>query len=184
MSSHVLSYGIIVLLIAFSVYRRIRRNIGWQVLIPRRLYARAFIFIIIGLLLLGVGAVHPVSLISDIIGIVVGASLAYYGIRLTQFEWRESHWYFQPNTWIGGTVIVLFLGRLSYRFYSMYALGIFNSQGTSVATTSSSQMNQMSSFSGASWTAGLLLIMFAYYVLYYFLLLHKEKTLKASEKIS
>lgn len=180
MHSQSYSFIIIILLIAFGIYRRVRRNIGWQPLKERRLQVRIIIFLIIGLIFLALGATHPFSLISDLVGIAIGAALGYYGIGLTRYEHRGNIWYYMPNTWIGSIVIVLFMGRLAYRLYGAYSMGAFNTNASQAA--SSGNMSNMSSFTN-SWTSGLLLILFAYYVFYYTVLLRKQKTL-SHDKIS
>ena len=68
---------IISILFLFIIYRRFRRNTGWQKMNQRKLLARAIIFLIVGLWLLKLGISHPINLISDILGILIGASLAY-----------------------------------------------------------------------------------------------------------
>jgi hypothetical protein len=40
---------------------------------------------------------HPTSLISDGLGILIGIILAYYGAIMTRLEQRDGHWYFRPN---------------------------------------------------------------------------------------
>lgn len=173
MASHSYSIAIIVLLLAFAVYRRIRRNIGWQPLGRRRFIFRICIFFLIGLLFLSQGLEHPISLVSDAAGIAIGAGLAFYGFGLTKFEKRkDEQWYFQPNTWIGSAVLALFLGRLVYRMYSIYEMGLLS--GGAEAQAAAVNMNQIP---GATWTAGLILIMFSYYTVYFILLMRKEKHL-------
>ena len=77
---------------------------------------------IVGLWLLKLGISHPINLISDILGILIGASLAYYGFRKTTFEKRQEDWYFRPNIWIGSAVTLLFFMRLIYRIYYLATL--------------------------------------------------------------
>ena len=173
---HVQSMAIIIFVIGFAIYRRIRRTVGSQPLKIKRLRVRIIIFLVIGLIFLVSGVMHPISLISDLVGCVIGAVLAYYGAGLTRYEQRDNTWYFQPNPWIGGVVVVLFLGRFLYRFYEMYSLGLLNGTGS----TSESSLHQMNMLSGTSWTSGLLLIMFAYYIVYFILLMRKEKELNGS----
>lgn len=155
-------------LILYGIYRRIRRNIGWQMLRERKMKIRIVIFLIVGALFLAVSASHPVSLISDAAGIAAGAILAFYSSKVTRFERRNEHWYYMPNVLIGSIVSLLFIGRLFFRLFGLYSNGVL--QGTS--SQSAQHMNQAI---GSSWTAGLLLIMFAYYAIYYFILLRQHK---------
>ena len=180
MDQHSFPIIIIILALAFGIYRRIKRNVGWQPLNLHRIWIRTIIFLIIGCLFFLGGVTHPVNLISDVVGIAIGGVLAYYGSIHTQYEARGDNWYYQPNKWIGGFVTVLFLGRLVYRFYEMYKMGMFSGD---FANTQSSPntFNQMSLYSGPSWTSGLYLIMFAYYAFFFILLIRKSKNLSKPE---
>lgn len=168
---HLFSFGLIVVLVAFGIYRRIRRTIGWQQLNLRKLWVRTILFIIVGILIFEEGVLHPISLFSDIIGIGLGGLLAYYGLTLTSFERRDDLMYYRPNTWIGSLVTLIFLFRLFYRFYLLYSSGVLNS----AAHNNSEKIQTLSGAIGTSWTTGLLLIMFAYYSIYYLILIRKQK---------
>ncbi|TWE05202.1 hypothetical protein FB550_103380 [Neobacillus bataviensis] len=178
MTQHLSTLIIIIAIFIFGIYRRVRRNIGWQELHPRKLVIRTCIFFVIGLAFLSVGLTHPISLISDVAGILVGILLGYYGAALTTFEKREKHWYYRPNIWIGSTVTFIFLARLIYRFYRMYTSGILTDAALQKQTNG---YQNISAAVGSSWTAGLLLIMFAYYIFYYLILLKKRKHFTQSE---
>ncbi|GGH87830.1 disulfide bond formation protein DsbB [Pullulanibacillus pueri] len=173
---HQYSTVLIIILIAFAIYRRIRRNIGWQPLSLTRLKIRMVLFVVIGLIFFAGSIMHPLSLISDVIGIAIGIGLAYYGIKHTRFETRGGQWFYQPNTWIGGVVTLLFLGRFLYRFYTMYEIGAFNN--TQSTSLSSGNMDAFNLSGSSPWSTGLILIMFAYYIFYYIHLMRKEKDLE------
>jgi hypothetical protein len=175
---HQTSYSVFIIaaLILFSIYRRVRRNIGWQQLSQGKIWFRTVLLFIIGLIFLGEGIFHPISLISDVVGILIGIVLAYYSAGMTRFEKREGGLYYRPNTWIGSIVTIIFLGRLGYRIYGIYTQG-------SLGALQASQTNGWQNIGyavGNSWTAGLMLIMFAYYVIYFILLLRKQKHLSES----
>ncbi|WP_376846936.1 CcdC protein domain-containing protein [Camelliibacillus cellulosilyticus] len=162
----------IFLLILFGIYRRIRRTIGWQPFDQRRMVIRTILLLVIGLIFFGLGAAHPISLISDIIGVLLGVILAYYSSTITQFENRDDRWYYQPNKWIGTVVSFIFIGRLAYRLIAIKSIGTaYAAQGTANGFQNANMVM------GNSWTAGLLLIMFSYYVVYTMILLTKKKTL-------
>ncbi|MED1472429.1 hypothetical protein [Bacillus salipaludis] len=173
MNQHSYSIIIIIVLIFFSIVRRVRRNIGWQQLKQGNLLFRIILFLIIGLIFLAGGVVHPISLISDSLGILLGSILAFYSVGLTTFEQREGRLFYRPNIWIGSMVTILFLVRFIYRFYSMFT-------GRALSGLQPGQTNGWQNISyttGNSWTAGLMLIMFSYYVIYYMILLKKQKQL-------
>jgi hypothetical protein len=177
MDGHLITIILIGALILFGIFRRISRNIGWQLLIPRRIIVRTAIFCFIGLIFLSAGATKPISLISDIAGIIIGVGLAFYSGVLTRYERRDGKLYYRPNTWIGLVVIALFLGRLIYRFYKMYMIG----KTINVGQNQTGNYQTMQYMAGNSWTAGLVLIMFAYYVIYYIILLRNQKKLVKEE---
>ncbi|HET7577963.1 MAG TPA: CcdC protein domain-containing protein [Bacillales bacterium] len=159
---------ILILLIAFGIYRRIRRNIGFQKLSPKSLRIRLIIFLIIGLMIIASSFALPFLYISDAGGIVLGLLLAYLAITTTKFEIRNEHWYYRPNAWIGGVVIAIFLGRLLYGFLLMnHSLGNLPLQGS---TTSGTYVRN-------PWTAGIIFILIAYYGGYYLFLLRKARQL-------
>ncbi|MCO7125511.1 hypothetical protein NIE88_06970 [Sporolactobacillus shoreicorticis] len=159
------SWSIVIIFILFALYRRIRRNIGWQLFKVKRMLIRITLFTIIGLFFLSGSLTHPISIVSDLLGLLAGAALAYYSSKMTELEHRDNRWHYRTNIWIGGVVSALFIGRLLYRFYEVYSSGM--PQGNTAATQ---QIN-----TNSAWSAGLLLIMFAYYVVYYLLLLIKQK---------
>lgn len=169
------SYSVIIIvaLILFSIFRRVRRNIGWQELNSGRMMFRVVIFLVIGVLFLIGGAVHPISLISDVVGVLLGVILAFYSAGLTRFEQREKSLYYRPNTWIGSIVIAIFLIRFIYRFATIFVQGNLTGGGKE-------GMQNFSYTIGNSWTAGFMLIMFAYYVFYYIILIRKQKQLAHS----
>ncbi|MCQ6280279.1 CcdC protein domain-containing protein [Bacillus sp. EB600] len=169
---------IIIALILFSIYRRVRRNIGWQQLNQGNLLFRTVLFLIVGLIFLAGGVFHPISLISDIVGILIGITLAYYGSNTTSIESRDGRFYYRPNTLIGSIVTVIFLGRFFYRFYGVFTGGTL--EGLQQGQTSGVQ--NLSNTVGNSWTAGLMLIMFAYYAVYNTILLRKQKQFLQTEK--
>lgn len=177
MGQHSYSIIVIVALILFSMYRRVRRNIGWQPLNPGSLKFRRILFVAIGLLFFVEGASHPVSLISDIAGLALGAGLAFYSAGITDFDFRDGKMLYRPNIWIGSVVTLLFIVRFLARFYGLFASGALNGAGQA------NSMQNMGYTVGNSWTAGLLLIMFAYYAVYYSIIMNKQKEISQKETI-
>lgn len=163
---------IFVLLGIFIVYRismRVRRTIGWQQLQTGKLGTYTVILSIVGLIFFAEGLFHITSLLSNLIGIAAGCVLAYFSAATTRFEQRNGHWFYRSNVWVGGIVTVLFLGRLIYRVYDVYAQTQLpaTSQGLSL----SDRLQDMT----GGWTSGLMLIMFAYYVSYNVILLRRQE---------
>jgi putative flippase GtrA len=150
----------------YRIFQRVRRNIGWQLLNPKKMRVSAVIISLVGLVFLVEGGMSAASLLSDLAGIAAGVILAYYGALWTRFEQRGGSWYYRPNLWMGSLVTVLFLGRLVYRIYDIYTIakagGLQNGFAGSLQASST------------GWTAGLLLIMFAYYAVYNTIILQKR----------
>jgi membrane protein CcdC involved in cytochrome C biogenesis len=169
---HSLTVPIIALLVIFALYRRIRRTVGAQDLIPRRLRARSYIFIVIGILLLFSSYKYPIAYVSDAVGIILGLVLSYFAIKTTQFEHRERGWVYRPNGWIGGIVLALFFARIIYRFYEAYHM-MQNGHGTGANAANSMQSNLI----GDPWTAGMIFILFSYYPCYFLFLARKARAL-------
>ncbi len=166
--NHAASVVVPVLLIAFVLYRRIRKTIGFQKLAKGPMTARIVIFAVIGALMLAAGAVHPVLYLYDLAGIAAGIILAYYAIRTATFERRGDNWFYRPNPWVGIILLGLFIGRMADRLYEGYAI-----YKSSSAYTEGNQAQ----FYHDPFTAVVLFAIVAYYVVYYTFVIRKEKHL-------
>lgn len=154
---------LIVCLVGFRIVRRVRRNFSWMELRSSRLIYRVVLLAVIGIVLMSMSGFNTVSMISDIIGILVGAALGIAGASMTAFERRGTELYYKANVWIGSIVTVLFVGRFVYRMYEMMTMPRDGGQNYNFAV------------GGSHWASGLMLIMFAYYVVYYVLLMRQSK---------
>jgi hypothetical protein len=104
-------------LIAWGIYRRVRRNIGRQKLRPRRIILSIVIFSAVSVLMIGL-SVHNMNLLLGIGGgLLLGAGLGFVGLRLTKFETTGEGHFYTPDTRIGIALTLLFVGRLAYRFW-------------------------------------------------------------------
>jgi len=108
-------------LIAWQVYRRIRRHIGRQPLRPRRMIARIILFVLPSLLIAVISAFRPSLLIGFGGGLLLGVPLALFGLRLTRFENTPEGQFYTPNTYIGVALSLLLVARLAYRISLFYA---------------------------------------------------------------
>jgi hypothetical protein len=113
-------------LIAWSIYRRVRRNIGRQKLRPRRIIFSIVVFSLVSLLFIGMSLQQLHLLLGIIGGLALGVMLGFVGLRLTRFETTDEGHFYTPNTHIGVALSVLFIGRLLYRFWVL--------RGTDLAT--------------------------------------------------
>jgi hypothetical protein len=103
-------------LMAWSIYRRIRRNIGRQPLHPRRAITSITILSLVSVLIVGTSLQNTNLLLGFGGGLLLGALLGFAGLRLTKFETTDQGHFYTPNTHIGVVLSVLFIGRIAYRF--------------------------------------------------------------------
>jgi hypothetical protein len=104
-------------LIAWSVYRRVRRNIGRQPLRPRRSVVSLVILSLVSVLLFVV-ALHGARLLLGIGGgLALGVLLGFVGLRLTKFDTTAEGHFYTPDARIGVALSLLFVGRMLYRFW-------------------------------------------------------------------
>ncbi|HLP77259.1 MAG TPA: hypothetical protein VK327_10105, partial [Candidatus Paceibacterota bacterium] len=120
-------------LVAWRVYRRVRRNIGRQPFQPRRLIARASIFAVITIGLIAFTAASELRVLLGLLGgLVPGIVLAWFGLRLTRFESTPEGRFYTPNTYIGVGLSLLMVGRVLYRLMLLHvtpnASDLFNRQ--------------------------------------------------------
>jgi len=115
------SYIFPILLLAFAIFMRIRRSIGFQkyrVAVP---IARIFVCtLILGIIFTFGFLFHPATLLPDAGGIIAGAGLAFLGVRHAIFEIRKDGLYYRTHVWVEIGILALFFVRLAYRFYDLY----------------------------------------------------------------
>jgi hypothetical protein len=146
-------------IVAFGVYRRVRRNIGRQTLTAPRQYVRMAIFTVLCLFLAFAQPLHPAGMASIASGLIVGAFIGWFALRHTGFESTPQGYFYTPHLYIGIAVTALFIGRLLYRMVLMYdaanqgALGMGPMQGGST-------------HQGTPLTLGILFLTASYYIVY------------------
>jgi len=106
-------------LIAWSIYRRIRRNIGEQKLRPPRIILSLVIFAVFGTLIIAAALMlHNAGMLLGFGGgLVLGAGLGFFGLHLTKFRTTDEGHFYKPNTYIGGALSLLLIGRMAYNFW-------------------------------------------------------------------
>lgn len=170
---HYTSVIIIVLLVLFGLYRRVRRTVGFQYLHRGRLTTRVVIFAILAVIILAFGALDPKSYISDAIGLVLGGIIAFVSARTTKFEIRNGRWGYLQHLWIGIGLIVIFIGRLAFRFLEV------SQDVTKIQQQQTVTQNQTAAQSFSDpWTAGVFMLLVAYYIGYFVFLLRKARELE------
>ena len=103
-------------LIVWSIYRRVRRNIGRQPLHPRRAKKSIVILSLVSLLIVYTSLQNMNLLLGFGGGVLLGALLGFVGLKLTRFETTDEGHFYTPNTHIGVALSVLFVGRIAYKF--------------------------------------------------------------------
>ncbi len=155
-------------LIAWRIYRRVRRNIGRQKLQPKRIIFALCLFCNFSLSTIVVGFYFPRILPGFGGGIVLGSILGFVGLKLTQFETTDEGHFYTPNTHIGVGLSVLLVGRFIYRMIVL----------NDVATAPNHPPPLQSSLT--FFIAGLT---FSYYIVYYIGLFVHTHDKKPPEKI-
>ena len=159
------------LLVAWAIYRRVRRNIGRQRVLAGRMRWRIGLLGIIGALVLLVSLRQVELGAAMITGVAGGAVLAWFGLRYTQFETTAQGSYYTPHTYIGLFVSMLLLGRIAYRFMVVYPL---------MHAATQANANPMLAYQKSPLTLAILGVLVGYYVAYYLGVLRKSQALAAS----
>lgn len=102
-------------LLAWSFYRRVRRNIGRQKLQSRRIIFRMLILGLASCFILAGAYSLPLAALGFAGGALAGALLSLLGLRHTKFDTTPEGHFYTPNTYIGLALSFLLLGRIAYR---------------------------------------------------------------------
>ena len=104
-------------LMAWGIYRRVRRSIGRQPLRQWRSIVRLVILCLVSVMIITVGCLLDWRILAAYGGgLVPGAALGFLGLKLTQFETTpDGQHFFKPDTRIGIALSLLLTGRLIYR---------------------------------------------------------------------
>ena len=172
---HMGSTFLIMVIIAFAVYRRVKRTIGYQKLSRSRLIFRTVAFGLLGCVFLYVGTLHPINFVADGVGLVAGLALAYYAIKHIRFEKRADVWYYRTTLWVEITVIVLLLGRIAFKLLSIY---LYNPASFELGASPS-----LESYTKDPLTVGLFFVLISFYIRYFIYLLGKYKELEPPSKM-
>ena len=122
-SAATLTVLVLVPLIAWRMYSRVRRMVGRQRLSRVRPWITLALFPLLVLLLGSLSIAHPANLALLAAGLAGGGALAVYGLRRTKFEPTPQGLFYTPNAHLGIALSALFLVRIAYRGYEVYALG-------------------------------------------------------------
>jgi hypothetical protein len=89
--------------------------VGRQRLSKGRPWVTLCLFSILAALLLVASLSHPSAALALVTGLVGGAALGAYGLRLTTFEHTPSGLFYTPSTHLGIGLSLLLVARIGYR---------------------------------------------------------------------
>lgn len=120
MATPTLVVAALVPLIAWRVYKRVRRNIGKQRSLLWRHWAGTVLCPVL-LAIVALGAMRSMEAEGALLlGIAGGIAIGVYGLRLTRFERDGAAFYYTPNPYLGIALSLLLIGRLAYRAVAIY----------------------------------------------------------------
>jgi Protein of unknown function (DUF1453) len=155
-SSNLATTAAVSAVVAFGIYRRVRRNIGRQPLTASRQIFRMVLFTV----LCGILAfIHPLQPLAEAYmgsGLIVGAAVGWFALRHTEFEATPQGYFYTPHLYIGIAVTALFVGRILYRIALLYGM-------TGAASSGAGQMPVADS---NPLTLGILFLTASYYIVY------------------
>lgn len=156
--------------VAWALYRRVRRNVGRQRIMPKRLGFRIVIFSVIGAMILLTSMREAPLAEAMIAGLAAGALLAWFGLRYTRFEVTAQGRFYTPHTYIGLFVSALLLGRIAYRFLLVYP---------AMHAATQVNANPFAAYQKSPLTLAIFGVLVGYYVAYYAGVLGKSRGLNA-----
>ena len=119
--------------IGWLYYRRIRRSFGRQSWQPRRTIARLVLVSVVALALASAAVFLPHVGLGIGVGAAAGAALGVLALKHTHAQVIDGQRYYTPNSWIGGGLSLLLLGRLAWR----WSQGMFSSGSAQAAQQAS-----------------------------------------------
>jgi hypothetical protein len=121
--THLITVVLVVVLVAWRLYSRIRRMIGRQRLSTVRPWLTIVLFPLILALVLAGSLLHPMTAAAVAGGAVAGIALGLLGTRLTRFEATPAGLFYTPNAHLGIALSLLLVLRLGYRFVTLQLNG-------------------------------------------------------------
>ena len=124
MTSSATVLAVLVPLIGWRLYSRMRRLVGRQRSRAWRHWTAAIVFPLLAALFALAATAHPVALAALGAGCAAGIGLGVWGLRLTRFERTPEGWFYTPNAHIGIALSVLFAARIAWRLYEMQGIPV------------------------------------------------------------
>jgi hypothetical protein len=133
MTTSQIMFTVMVPLIVWRFYSRYRKLVGKQHVRPTKLWMSAILFPLIFVLIAFAAVSNPRAFMCLIGGGVAGVCLSILGHKLTKFENTEGVLSYTPNAYVGLALLMIFSGRIAYRFFQMS--DIAQQQGQSATQT-------------------------------------------------
>ena len=177
MAPHLTAPLVMIPLLVFAVWRRVRRQFGAQPIQRKRMILRIVIFAVFGALSAAF-AVRDIRLLEGLAGgLVAGLALGFVGLRLSRFivDPVKGDCYV-PHPYVGALVTVLFLGRLLWRLPMLFpqmqdATGATSAQGPGMGQS--------------PLTLAIFGIFVGYYICYYTgLLIHHRRLVRSRPELA
>jgi hypothetical protein len=164
-------------LIAFAIYRRLRRSFGRQPLRRGRMILRIVLLGVIGIVLSPMALRSSAFAAAAVGGLAAGALLAVWGASRTRFEQLGTERFYVPHTYTGIAVSLLFIGRVAFRLLQAYGL---NHGARATAAPGPAGLGG-TGYVSSPLTLGLFYVLVGYWVCYLGWILWKSKYLKPGE---
>ena len=119
-------------LVGWRVYSRIKRMVGRQRLSNVRPWVTLCVFPLLVALLLFASASHTLAALALVAGVLAGAALGWYGLRLTKFEQTPLGLFYTPSAHLGIALSLLLVARIGYRAVYLYFVPEAILEGSSV----------------------------------------------------
>lgn len=116
-------------LLAWRVYARIRRMVGRQRLSRARAWSTLVLFPVLIALLAYASHAHLERVMWLAGGLAAGSVLAVYGLRRTLFEPTPEGLFYTPHAHLGVALSLLLVGRILYRLVEIYFIDLTNLPG-------------------------------------------------------
>lgn len=158
---------LIVALIVWRLYYRMRRSFGRQRVRDGYMWFRIGILTLVAVSI-AVLIARDIDVLGALLaGIACGAVLGLLGLRYTKFEVTPEGRFYTPHTYIGLGVTALFVGRLLYRFLEVY---------NGVMPAAAAGQGLAAAYQRSPFTLAVLGALVGYYVLYYLGVLQRTRT--------
>ena len=176
MPAHLISYLIMLPLLALIVWRRVNRTFGRQRIRRKRMIARVVIFAVVGCAL-ALSGFHHLALAEGLFGgVLMGGAIGLVGLQRTRFEVDPVKGdCYVPNPWIGALLTVLLLGRLVWRLMVVWP----QLQQAQVAAHGAGMQMQPMGYASSPLTMLVIGLLVGYYIVYYSgVLVHHRRFLR------